>query len=359
MRIVLKNRNAAARKNRAADVEVALAQFRIEASGGRALRSMLGRKIALAVWPKVFDTLDYEDDEAFLEPLIYSAGNFPEIVLDLYELLQPDPSPMELRCKPYFVPNHGYFDTSKNEILPIERASGIEVLLGGIQSMEMLCGKYNLPKIDDSERVKNALYHLANSSPELFDLFERACKRIVLFRAAKSNSFASNAMPNTVFINLSHGDSLPAIIEDLTHQAMHCVFSDVEQSDGLYTAPSEDLLNLHINAISGSRTISVLHHSCLTLASSSKALDNLIIRSRLSDCDTLEAKARIGFLSKKMALDLSTAIELNMLTFKWKQKFWALIAKLRSKNMPEDWLYQSQGYNFNFSAFCAENKRLI
>ncbi len=349
--------NLSARKSRADNIEMTLAPFFHAAGNGRVNRSMLGRKIALAIWPAVFETLDYEDDEIFLEPLIFSAGVAPEITVDLPELLRSGTSPRKLRCKPYFVPNIGYFDGDYNLVQSIRSSNGIEILLRGIQGLEKFCGIYTLPNILDETRIDQTLEYLRVTSPSIFKLLNNSCKRIIPIRNVQINSFANNAMPNTVFLNLSLGDSIAALVEDFVHQSMHCVFSDIEQSANPYTIPSEDLLKDHISAISGNRTISVLHHSCLTLVASCKALENLIAASELSDNDTMEAKARIGFLGRKMAIDLMTAYELDALNSEWKRVFWALVSKLQPNDVYDDWLYETQRYNFSFSAFCVENMK--
>ena len=68
-------------------------------------------------------------------------------------------------------------------------------------------------------------------------------------------------------------------------------------------------------------------------------------------------RARIGFLNRKMALDLTSANDLDALIPAWHEVFWTLISGLRPEYFFSDWQYDLQGYNFCFETFCAENKK--
>lgn len=329
------------------------------ANTGRATRSVLGRRIAFAVWPEVFEVLDYENDALFLEPLLFLAGAVPEIIADLPALLNPSKLPEQLNCSPFFVPGCGYFDFQSGEAEPAKRLKSLSLLLHGTQGLQTLAGEHDTPGLSAEPLIRQAVDCVSVACPDVFAVLERACGRIVPFMASKTNSFVSEVMPGTIFLNLSHNGSLAAIVEDVAHQTMHCLFSDIEQAANIFTKPASDKLSDHCDFISGERTISFLHHSCLTLAVSCRVLESVLSASKLNATDRLEIRARIGFLCKKMAIDLTTARSIDALTTECHDLFWTLISLMRPINPPSEWSYSSQGYNFCFNTFCNENSRIL
>lgn len=341
---------------RADKVDAAFLTFRTAALVGSGARALLGRRIAFAVWPQVFDLLDFGQDKHFLEPLLFVGGVMPEILSDLPAILNPRPGSRSLICKPSFLPGRGYLDKTGRSPSSIPCCHGIEVLGQGIQGLQKLIGDHGLPHDAAFESVAKVIDLLAAVWPAMFSTLKQVCRRIVLFHSPDVNSFASDSMPGTVFVNLSQGSSLAALLEEVTHQAAHCLFSDIELATDPYLKPRGEALRDHGFTISAGRTISVLHHSCLTLAISCHALERALSLADLAPADRLEIQARIGFLCRKMALDLTAARKLDALTPEWQSNFWAMMAALRPAQSFDEYSYVRQGYSFNPETFFAENR---
>lgn len=252
---------------------------------GREKRAHLGRQIVYAIWPTVFDEIPYEEDEIFLHPSIFSmalsrstASIIPKLLAEVWA--------------------SGKVENITRKKLNI--VNGLTLLNHEFHNFEHIIVGSNSPPPELIDEIVRAIGVLKKTSPELCELLFRSTYYLLPFCDSEQNSFADERFPGVIFINVSREVSMAALIEDIVHQSMHCVFCDVEASGALiYTVPAEGLISDYLSGPSAHRTISVLHHSALTEAASATALVNLLSDYSLDKHQQLEALARIVFLNLK------------------------------------------------------------
>ena len=152
-----------------------------------------------------------------------------------------------------------------------------------------------------------------------------------------------------------------SLVEDLTHQAMHCVYADVEMSDlWTYSIDPGMTISDFYSGPSSDRTLSVLVHSILTEIASLEALSDQYQTGSLNSVEQLEAIARIGFIIRKFQIDVCYANYIPMLDGEAREVFCRITsfgAKLADSmnDHTKDFSYLSQEYNFSMPAFIRDN----
>ncbi|WP_068082586.1 hypothetical protein [Polycladidibacter stylochi] len=314
------------------------------ADEGRYQRSLLGRRIAYAVFPDVFDYQDYHQDELFLRPELFSLKAQPAKLAELQQLLTEPPA---------HIANYSQsIGDNALTLLSVDHF-GFETIL--------------TPKQQDLSpplsAMKRALARLAKYHPSLYNGLLANCQYCCFFRDEMQNSFAHDLFPAITFINSHYSSTVIALLEDFVHQASHCLFSEIETAqDFTYKIPPHTPIAALIDGPSNERSLQILHHSLFTLSTSLLAL-NAIADETLSENERQEKKARLGFLARKFMIDHNYYTQIDIIQQpigNLIQRFFHVALELATKvnQSTQGFNYNNQPYNFVFEIFLNENPQL-
>lgn len=215
---------------------------------------------------QIFNLLDFDNNEIFMEPLLYSYFNSTikemSLMQILYGYIQEDMRPLKINVQSdhtgcIYLPKIGYFLTTEpNSLLEIswdaakqkylilkskklvnflfERIcyvehSSIEICVHGNQLLDQYFDDPTELNIEETlelhfNNLNPAIAMLKNFSNEFYELFEDAVKKILIYNSKNQRSFATIRANGTAFLRIKKGDSLVYIIEDLLHQCAHVIF---------------------------------------------------------------------------------------------------------------------------------------
>lgn len=348
-------------------------------------------------YPKILAKIDFDDDEAFSNPLLYAflrhkaIGTFSEDIEEemLGELLQGYFLKNEkLQIKHLYnfegiayLPNIGYFKENEEEqYYPITKTNvgNIEILRCTSPLLKFIL---DIPTDDQkwndklySENIgyiNKAMSYIKTSLPEHFKLIESCCKLIYLFdtKDENFNSFASGNSLGAVYFNIYQPEYEEVFfIDDIAHQTGHVIMNNLMfKPNSFYKIDQRKSVKSIINQ-EDHRDINVLVHALYTYYTTFICLDACINSNCLNSNQIKEAKARIGFYMRKCSLDLEIfdkvknkfhSIE-NMFTEKGLEIIQAIILQFnKMKNMwsseVNEYDYSNQDYNFSMKKFLELN----
>lgn len=350
--------------------------------------------------PSIFDKVDFDDDNIFLEPLLFTYFNskkdnlFPAEMLE--EILQgyfieKD----EIRIKHSYnkngvayIPNFGYYKNGENRsfepIFKIKNIS-IELFKQPIKLLENVFRTRTDELINKEEIIidnlliekninalTNAFKLIKKNSPEQFKLIEENCKKVLLFKTnpENTNSFATINAHGIAFLNVYQDNyNVVFFIDDLAHQTGHIILTTLFHDRKSIFKTDE---NLNIGEIIGNkdyRSFYTLIHALYTYYTTFLCLDACLNSNSFNSLETKEAIGRIGFYLMKCKMDLNNfnkyithhkGIE-NVLTESGIEIFNTI--KKEYANINNKWYpitsklnYYNQPYNFTFDIFVENNK---
>ena len=295
--------------------------------------------------PEVFGLLDFEDDDAFLEPMAFVVvGGGESSTADVSLVYagaisadrRPDLDALSDEAGRIFVPGLGYFSglpprtgvrLVRSGVAPFGY-SPLEFQATATSLVDWQIGDSRLsllayPIAALSERVAaeggrlsgledaatahrdsaaHAFCLLAGAWPLLAGAIERVVRHLVLFEDAEQNSFATPAAHGIAFLNVHLGQTEWFFVEDLAHQCGHVLFTAAwEGSEPLLTVPSETQVEELIGR-EDHRTLEVAVHGMVTQALMVCALER-VARADAS-VGSAEATARMLFALLRLGLDL-------------------------------------------------------
>jgi hypothetical protein len=343
------------------------------------------RRAIHAVAPDVFDHLDFDNDEAFLEPLAIAevsthsdASHRRAANLQMALVSNADLPPSEtfvtgdrLFCA--FVPGRGFVGVPDQVpsthiadmgvgsrgllLLPypvaaFERAVfGEEGRLGGVES----AARQHRVTLD------RALYTLEDIWPELMSLITETVRYLVLFEDPGQNSFASRATHGVAYLNVALGHSVAFLIEDLAHQCGHVLFSSAwEGGEALLSADGDAPISGVTGHLGDHRTLEAAVHGIVTLTLMLMALERYIDSSHPIDGESAEATARLVFALYRLGLDIGPLASSAAFSAEGKRHFEAIVeiydgmlTRYRGDLTTSD--FTGQGYNFDYAIFRRRN----
>lgn len=278
--------------------------------------------------PQLLEKLNFEDDNVFLEPLLFAYFNGKKTNLFssciLQELMQGYCITKEKISLNHaynenniaYIPMLGYYRKGeKNPFEPIRIIDGttIEVLLDIPKLLKYI--------VDPNDKIKkdkllfeknicfltNALAYIKNSSSNHYTLIESHCRKILLFNTNPeiSNSFATINANGIAFINVYQEDYDEVFfVEDIAHQTGHVILYTLLFNKKKVFKIDETQLIEPIIKQKDHRDIHILFHSLYTYYTIFQCLDNCIVNNLFSEKQKKEAIARIGFNLKKCSHDL-------------------------------------------------------
>lgn len=350
--------------------------------------------------PEIIENIDYENDDVFLEPLLFSYFNsknndeFPRETLE--EILQGYfIKKGEIKLKYSFnkngiayVPRVGYF--KKGESVPFEKIklifnTRIELVKHKIIHLKYVFRDFSENIIDENlieisstlngqfiKKLENAFSYIKKCSPDFYKLINKCCKKVVLFKTnpENTNSFATVKAHGMAFFNVYQEDYDEVFfVDDIAHQTGHIIMTTLTFKRKDYFLIDE---NLNIKSIVNNpkeyRSFYILFHALYTYYTTLLCLDNCIESNCFNQKQKHEAIGRIGFYLNKYGLDLRKLYKVA--------NYYGGFAKILSKNaipvfktvnnkylnMEEKWHnvvmkfnYDNQPYNFTYKKFAKLN----
>ena len=353
--------------------------------------------------PSLLEKINFEDDNIFLEPLLFAYFNskkdnlFSEIMLT--EITQGYFVEKEsLLLKESFnnegiayVPNLGYFDKEGKKVddIFIIQNSSIELLIHPIVHLKSIFRDFNENVIEENKieiskeislkrvnALTNALQYIKTNNKIHYDLIEQCCKKIVLFETdpKNTNSFSTINAHGIAFYNAYQKEYNEVFfLDDIAHQNSHNLLNIIinGQKDFFRIDKNvvvDSLTDNDLNVLE-TRSLEIVYHSLFTYYWTFTILDDFLCNYYKNDLKLIEARARICFYIYKCYMDIqifenteilkndinlslnSIAIEIyNSIKEKYKyiyNKYKAHFDKFNFKNQP---------YNFTMKNFLESNE---
>jgi len=181
--------------------------------------------------PTLLEKIDFEDDNIFMEPLLFAYFSSKKDNLFSKEMLAEiiqgyflENQPLQLEHSYNkdgiaYIPNVGYFNNEKEKVddVFIIKNSSIELLIYPTIHLKHVFKDFNENNIDETKieiseplcnkyknALSNAFQYIKTSNEEHFDLIEQCCKKVVLFKSdpKKTNSFATINTHGIAFFNV-------------------------------------------------------------------------------------------------------------------------------------------------------------
>lgn len=348
--------------------------------------------------PSLLEKVDFEDDKAFLEPLLFAYFNSKKDNLFskdmLTEIIQGyfvEKEPLVLN-QSYnddgiaYVPNLGYFDKNKSKVddICIIQNSSIELIIHPIIHLKTIFKDFNENVLDENKIeiskeislkyenvLTNALQYIKTSNKVHYDLIEQCCKKIVLFKTdpKNTNSFATINAHGIAFFNVYQEDYDEVFfVDDIAHQTGHIIMTAILFERKKYFLIDENQnIGTFTKNKSEYRSFYILFHALYTYYTTFLCLDACLENHCFNKRQTHEAKGRIGFYLQKCKSDLlnfekvinyyngleSVLSSQGIEIFKnIANKYFEVLKKHEEVTL---FKYKNQPYNFTYSEFVKLN----
>ena len=370
-------------------------------------KQILADSIRLVIYktlPDYFDTLDFEDDKLFLDPLLFayansSSGRVPEVLMQLlYGSVPREARPQTISVKAgpdgkIYLPNVGWIAGGQpgesynlSEYMDQYSLNGQPVVveplcLGNKLGIELLPYKIELlsdryfdvqhrviaVEIDEPTKkfrrfFNNALDIIAQKIPWVSVLLQEGCFKAQIFddgtdaqlnAHCSKNSFASFNVKGMSFHNVYQEwyDEI-FFLDDIAHQMGHVIF------DYMTTDKNRFYKVNHSHAISSTseygqiidsiekRSYEILFHALYTYYLILNVLDSCVDDPQFTEEQQLELRGRIAFYLRKCALD-----------FEIFEPFSA--NEIAAQIFSTDGLYIYQEMKQSFSVICSKHGHLF
>lgn len=349
--------------------------------------------------PSILEKVNFEDDNLFLEPLLFSYFNgklnnlfSTEILIEIMQGYYVEEKPLILNDSFNkqgfaYVPNLGYFDKQGNKVDDIYRIQNslIELLIYPIVYLKTIFRDFNENIIDDNKveitrlqclkhekTLNNAFQYIKDSIEVHFNLIEQCCKKIVLFKTDPkyTNSFATINAHGIAFLNVYQDDYDEVFfVDDVAHQTGHIIMTTILFERKKYFIIDE---NQKIGTITKNeseyRSFYILFHALYTYYTTFLCLDACLQNNCFDKRQIHEAKGRIGFYLLKCESDLLNFQKVinyyekieNVLSIEGieifqniENKYFEMLKK--SKDTPP-FNFKNHPYNFTYSEFIKLNQ---
>ena len=348
--------------------------------------------------PSLLEKVNFEDDNVFLEPILFSYFNSKKDNLFskdmLTEIIQGYFVEKEsLILKESFnndeiayLPNLGYFDKQGNKVddIFIIQNSSIELLIHPIVHLKTIFKDFNENVLDENKIeiskeislkyenvLTNALQYIKTSNKVHYDLIEQCCKKIVLFKTdpKNTNSFATINAHGIAFFNVYQEvyDEV-FFVDDIAHQTGHIIMTAIlfERKKYFLFDENQNIGTFTKNKLEY-RSFYILFHALYTYYTTFLCLDACLENNCFNIKQIHEAKGRIGFYLQKCKSDLLNFEKVinyhnglqNVLSTEGieiyqniENKYFEILEKHKETIQ---FIYINQPYNFTYSEFLKLN----
>ena len=348
--------------------------------------------------PSLLEKIDFEDENVFLEPLLFAYFNSKKDNLFTKEMLTEIMQGYFVEKEPLLVkesfnnegvaylPNLGYFHKNKTKVddICIIQNSSIELLIHSIIHLKTIFKDFNENNIDESKIeiskefslkhvnvLTNALQYIKTSNKVHYDLIEQCCKKIVLFKTdpKNTNSFATINAHGIVFFNVYQENYDEVFfVDDIAHQTGHIIMTTILFERKKYFLIDENQnIGTFTKNKSEYRSFYILFHALYTYYTTFLCLDACLGNNCFNIKQIHEAKGRIGFYLQKCKMDLINFQKVvdyynginNILSCDGIEIFQNIANKyfevLKKHEEVTLFKYKNQPYNFTYSEFVKLN----
>lgn len=350
--------------------------------------------------PTLLEKLDFDNDDIFLEPLLFAYFNskksnlFPNDMLK--EILQgyfleKEEVEIKFSYNSYnvaYIPNIGYFNNGEKKsfdpIFIIEDTQ-IELLKRPIKLLENIFRTNTDELINEKEIVidnnlfekninalTNAFKFIKKNSPDQYKLIEENCKKVIMFKTNPSNinSFATINAQGIAFFNVYQEEYDEVFfVDDIAHQTGHIILTTLfYDKKAIFNIDEEQNIGSLLK-INDNRSIHILIHAFYTYYTTFMCLDDCLKNNSFNETQKKEAIARIGFYLNKCTLDIQIFDRIinnfNGIEFILTPKGIQMYSIIRSKyeeifnkwnSITKHFDYRNQTYNFALKNFKELNK---
>ena len=348
--------------------------------------------------PSLLEKVDFEDDNVFLDPLLFAYFNSKKENMFSKDMLTEIMQGYFIEKEPLllkesfnnkgiaYVPNLGYFDKQGNKVddVYIINNTSIELLIHPVTHLKHIFKDFNENNIDESKieiskaqslkyenALTQALQYIKTSNKVHYDLIEQCCKKIVLFETdpKNTNSFSTINAHGIAFLNVYQEDYDEVFfVDDIAHQTGHIIMTailferkkyflfDENQNIGTFTKNKSEY-----------RSFYILFHALYTYYTTFLCLDACLGNNCFNIKQIHEAKGRIGFYLQKCKMDLINFQKVvdyynginNILSCDGIEIFQNIANKyfevLKKHEEVTLFKYKNQPYNFTYSEFVKLN----
>ena len=354
--------------------------------------------------PDLFGLLDYEDDDSFLDPLLFACFTDPAPALKLPQLLAARILPrtrISVQTDAdgrVVLPGLGELETGlQRATIEIEwdalsgeprchlggdnapalfrrslhiAGTNIEVINhrqplfdrffveagGTLDAIELTAATYR-----HYGHVVSAFDLLRAHCPELADEIIAATRLVVLYQGEQPNSFATLSAHGAIFLNVNGAIDEVCFVEDIAHQAGHVLFNalTLAKERFLLIGPDTPLGVPHGNDRE-SRTVYSAFHGMFTYVTIGQALSTLLERYVFDARQAHEALGRLGLVLCKFDFDIALLDRAEFWTPLgrrcWRH-FESIFADLQARYAPltQGFDYSNQPYVFDYHLFAELN----
>ena len=348
--------------------------------------------------PSLLEKVDFDDDNVFLEPLLFAYFNSKKDNLFSKDMLTEIMQGYFVKKEPLilkesfnnegiaYVPNLGYFDKKGNKVddVCMINNTSIELLIHPVTHLKHIFKDFNENNIDESKieisktqslryerSLTNALQYIKTSNKVHYDLIEQCCKKIVLFETdpKNTNSFATINAHGIAFFNVYQENYDEVFfVDDIAHQTGHIIMTTILFERKKYFMIDENQnIGTFTKNKSEYRSFYILFHALYTYYTTFLCLDDCLENNCFNKRQTHEAKGRIGFYLQKCKSDLlnfekvinyyngleSVLSSQGIEIFKnIANKYFEVLKKHEEVTL---FKYKNQPYNFTYSEFVKLN----
>ena len=344
--------------------------------------------------PHIFEKIDFDNDEIFCNPLLFAF--FRHKVVKTFSP-EEEKAILEEFMQGYYVekpsaytinhlyndegiaymPSIGYFKRGEEKpFAPTVKVkdSSIEILRCTTPFLKVILeipaedllwddNLYN----DRIDQLNTAMDLIRQHVPDQYELIEKCCEYIFLFKtdASNSNSFASGNALGMAFFNIYQEEYNEIFfIDDIAHQTGHIIMNNLMFSKPTFYKIDQTQSVTEILGKPDHRNVNVLIHALYTYYTTFYCLDECIAANSFEGKLYKEAVARIGFYQRKCSIDLEIlevvikhygGLE-NMLTDKGLKVMKSITNKFEEINKKwgetiNAYDFSNQTYNFSFKLF--------
>lgn len=292
--------------------------------------------------PSIFEQINFEDNNAFLEPLLFTFFNYKkeqnwtkELLLEVmqgYLINKQSPKINFSYCSNQitYIPILGYFKKGESkpfDLIKIIEGTTIEILKHPIYlHNNIFRNKLDIPICKEKITINKSLikknisfltnaFHLIKKySEEHFFMIEKSCKKIVIFKTDinNTNSFATIKVHGIAFINVYQDDYDEVFfVDDIAHQTGHIILTTLFiDKEAIFKIDEEQNVEDIIRQ-KDHRNVHTLIHALYTYYTTLLCLDNCLKNNAFTKNQKREAIARIGFYLNKCTIDLDRFNQIN------------------------------------------------
>ena len=360
--------------------------------------------------PDWFDIIDFENDKAFLEPLLFYY--FRRLILKekpvtTLEQIFYGYTPIQNRTKrvkvitdvdgTIYLPNYGYLNThtqgiKEMEIFQTDSSSNDWICENKVLSLIPI--KYikdnsfsiispyktdifrekGVVFIEDIEQSTNkaecslikTLNCMEHNDSDFYAAIQKTTSEYCIFNSTNFESFTALHHFGTAFLNLAGQDQTEAFyIDDIAHQSGHTIFYTLTHEFEKFLKPHRlTLLNEFTQKDKDERSVYGAFHGLFTyttiLHNLHNAVSNQWFKSSLIQEELL---ARMGFYYDKFEKDLVFQGDDRILTkegWRYYEMFYTGFFAIKKEyhHIIKYFDYSNQDYNFNFEKFQQVNQRI-